>query len=107
MRAGSNEEAVYYTNLLRTKEILADILSSTTGMNRGRIKWQDIADVEVPEYDKGNSEIVALVKEIEEFWKAYQTFATSKKSHTEKVTNTLKVDGEDSHTRWLSFKPPE
>lgn len=107
LRAASNEEAVYYTNLLRTKEILADILSSTTGMNRGRIKWKDIEGVEVPEYNASNKEIAALVTEMKDFWSAYQTFANSAQKHTEKVTDTLKVNDEDARIRWLSFKPPE
>lgn len=37
VRAKTKEEAVYYSILLRTKEILGDILANTTGMNRGRI----------------------------------------------------------------------
>lgn len=107
LRADSNEEAVYYTSLLRTKEILADILSSTTGMNRGRIKWKDIQDVEVPKYGVGNKEIAALAKEMQEFWNAYEIFSDRAKKHTDTVTDLLKVNDKDSHIRWLSFKPPE
>ena len=107
LRASTNEETVYYSNLLRTKEILGDILTLTTGMNRGRIKWDIIADVEVPIYEKGNKEIQHLVKETKRFWSAFQAFMESKKNHTDIVTQTLIVDDEDSHKRWLSYKPPE
>jgi hypothetical protein len=50
LRAKSEEEAVYYVNLIRTKEVLADILSANTGMNRGRIQWDVIRKITVPEY---------------------------------------------------------
>ncbi len=102
----SKECAVFYWNLLRTKEILGDIFSSTTGMNRGRIKWDIIQDVLVPVYER-NAEITKLTKEIEEFWTAYEKFTTSKNIHIERVSAELDVAGNDSLDRWLSFKPPE
>lgn len=107
LRAKSKEEAVYYSNLLRTKEILGDILSSTTGMNRGRIKWNIIANVAVPEYVSGDHEITALVSEMEQFWENYKIFLTRQKAHIFKLENELDVAGEDAHKRWLAFKPPE
>jgi type I restriction enzyme M protein len=107
LTAGSKEEAVYYVNLLRTKEILADILSTTTGMNRGRIKWGNIAGVQVPKYVPGSPEIVALVSELEAFWTAYAAFQTSKRLHVSNVSTALHVDGADAQERWLGFKPPE
>lgn len=55
LSADSKEEALFYVNLLRTKEILCDILSSTTGMNRGRIDWEDMCHIAVPEYVEKNS----------------------------------------------------
>lgn len=107
LRAKSKEEAVYYSNLLRTKEILGDILSSTTGMNRGRIKWDIIAQVTVPQYVTGDSEITALVSEMEQFWENYKLFLVRQKTHISTLENELDVAGEDAHKRWLAFKPPE
>lgn len=106
LNAPSKECAVFYWNLLRTKEILGDVFSSTTGMNRGRIKWDIIQTVLVPTYVK-NKEITKLTVEIEEFWEAYSKFTTSKNAHVISVSEDLDVAGEDSFERWLSFKPPE
>jgi len=107
LRASTKEEAAFYCNLLRTKEILGDILSKTTGMNRGRIKWNTVSSVEVPKYKSGDKEIEALVKEMEDFWTSFHKFTSSKNAHTKAVTDKLKVDEDDSKKRWLSFKPPE
>jgi type I restriction enzyme M protein len=106
LKAPSKEHAVFYWNLLRTKEILGDVFSSTTGMNRGRIKWDIIQTVLVPVYDE-NEEIEKLTKEIEGFWLAYASFTKSKSKHVERVSKELEVSGKDSFDRWLSFKPPE
>lgn len=106
LKAPSKEHAVFYWNLLRTKEILGDVFSSTTGMNRGRIKWDIIQAVLVPEYEE-NEEIRKLTIEIEDFWLAYAKFTKSKSKHVERVSKELDVSGEDSFNRWLSFKPPE
>ncbi|HHY0323230.1 TPA: restriction endonuclease subunit M [Vibrio cholerae] len=106
LNAPSKEHAVFYWNLLRTKEILGDVFSSTTGMNRGRIKWDIIKTVLVPIYDD-NEEIKKLTEEIESFWVAFANFTNSKKVHVERVAKELEVSGDDSFNRWLSFKPPE
>ncbi len=106
LNAPSKECAVFYWNLLRTKEILGDVFSSTTGMNRGRIKWNIIKSVLVPEYTK-NEKIVTLTSEIEKFWNARSIYMSSKDSLVKKVSKELDVAGDDSFERWLSFKPPE
>jgi type I restriction enzyme M protein len=107
LRAASKEEAVYYVSLLRTKEILADILSTTTGMNRGRIKWDNIANVKVPKYVAGSPEIVALTADLEAFWVAYDAFRTGKSKHVANLSTALQLEGADAQERWLGFKPPE
>jgi type I restriction enzyme M protein len=107
VRAKTKEEAVYYSTLLRTKEILGDILANTTGMNRGRIQWEDISSVTVPKYSKPNADIENLVVGVEGLWKAHAEFAESKAAHVKGVVSELGVDAEDSHERWLAFKPPE
>lgn len=106
LNAPSKECAVFYWNLLRTKEILGDIFSSTTGMNRGRIKWDLIQNVIVPIY-RENDEILKLTKEIEGFWSAYAAFILSKHEHVLNVSKELEVESKESFERWLSFKPPE
>lgn len=106
LNAPSKECAVFYWNLLRTKEILGDVFSSTTGMNRGRIKWDLIQHVTVPVY-RENDEILQLTKEIESFWSAYAAFMQSKEKHVLNVSKELEVESKESFERWLSFKPPE
>lgn len=106
-RAASHSEAVFYTNLLRTKEILADILSLTTGMNRGRIKWDAISSVSVPKCDDNDPEIQALVDELEAYWKAFGEFSRNQSKHVGALVKKFDVNGEDAHRRWLGFKPPE
>ena len=107
LRACSEEEAVYFSNLLRTKEILGDILAGTTGMNRGRIKWEAISMVEVPAYGGGNEEIKDLVGEMKGFWSSRAEFMEKKRVHIGAITAELQVDDDSAHERWLAFKPPE
>ena len=107
VKAASKAEAVFYTNLLRTKEILADILSLTTGMNRGRVKWDVISKVFVPKCDPTDVEVVSLVQELEAFWTAYGNFAKNQQRHVSALIERFDVNGEDAHLRWLGFKPPE
>ena len=106
LTAPTNECAIFYWHLLRTKEILGDIFSSTTGMNRGRIKWEIIKTVLVPIYED-NEEIIKLTAEIINFWDSYSKYLQSKEKHVKKVSNELDISGKDSYIRWLSFKPPE
>lgn len=107
MRAQTNDEAVYYSNLIKTKEILGDILSSTTGMNRGRIDWTTIAKVEVPEYVVGDAGIAKLVDELKSMWRAHSEFSNSKRRYLDAVATEMELNGADAHERWLGFKPPE
>lgn len=106
LNASNKSSAVFYWNLLRSKEILGDILTSTTGMNRGRIKWDTIKKVKVPEY-KNNNEIEKLKTELEEYWEKYNLFISRKIKYTEEVARQLGTNDEDALYRWLSFKPPE
>ena len=105
--AESQEEAVYYCNLLRTKEILGDILSTTTGMNRGRIKWDSISEVQIPKYKAGNKNIEKITEHLKDLWKSFAQYSNARKLHMAAVAKELDVDGPDSHRRWLGFKPPE
>lgn len=107
VRAGSQEATVFYANLLRTKEILADVLSLTTGMNRGRIKWDVISQVSVPTCDTSDPAIQALVAELKAFWAAFGKFSKNRDAHVGTLVERFNVDGDDAHERWLGFKPPE
>ena len=107
LKAKSNEEAVFYVNLLRTKEILADILSSTTGMNRGRIKWDIIKGILVPLCKKDDTKLVKLSKEIISYWRATEKYMSNRKKHAQELVDLYGIDGDASNERWLGFKPPE
>ena len=107
LKAKSNEEAIFYVNLLRTKEILADILSSTTGMNRGRIKWDVIKDILVPKCEKNDLKLTQLSKEIVSYWRATEKYIRNRQKHSYDLVELFGVDGDESKERWLGFKPPE
>lgn len=107
LRARSNEEAVYYVNLIRTKEVLADILSANTGMNRGRIQWDVIRKITAPEYSPVLSDAKQLVKELKGYWAAYQRMIKQRADHCEHLNHKLGIDEEAARQRWLAYKPPE
>ncbi len=107
LTANSREEAIFYTTLLRTKEILGDILSSTTGMNRGRIKWENMRNVEVPVYNKSINDLSNNVIALEGLWDSYRKYQDYKIEQTEKLATDLDLEGDDARSRWLAFKPPE
>lgn len=106
LNAKSHEEAIYYVNLIRTKEVLADILSANTGMNRGRIQWDVIKQIQVPEYS-ASSDTSELVRNLETFWDAYSQLRTQQNMHTASLNVQLGVSEKDSFMRWLAYKPPE
>lgn len=107
LRANSEEEAVYYSNIIKTKEILGDILTTTTGMNRGRIFWDDIKNVEVPKCLKTDSSIKKLVKSLKEYWSAYSGFHSGVSTYISVKSGELHLDDNSAKERWLAFKPPE
>jgi len=107
LRAEGKEEAVYYSNLVRTKEILGDVLSTTTGMNRGRIDWDTIGNVEVPDYQRGDPQVSDLVSALENMWKSHATFTGIRYTYLDRTAKQLELNGADAQERWLGFKPPE
>jgi len=76
-------------------------------MNRGRIKWDVISHVLLPEYKEGDKEITLLTQEVETFWSNYAQYLVRKREHKETIAGSLGVEGEDAHKRWLAYKPPE
>lgn len=107
LRAKSKAEAVYYTNLLRTKEILGDILSSSTGMNRGRIKWEDISSIEVPVYSNKLHHLEETVDLLTSLWDTYSNYHGKKATLVDNIASNLKLNDETARLRWLAYKPPE
>ncbi len=107
LRAKTEEEALYYSMLLRTDEVLADILSYTTGMNRGRIKWETIKTIKVPEYQCDRFSFSENVQVLKALW---EQFATTKKKSDEQaseIETIFRLGGQAAKERWLSYKPPE
>ncbi len=82
-------------------------MATTTGMNRGRIRWETISTVRVPAYTEADPHIKEVVVALEEFWAAHAKFANGLASHVSQVVTALDVDGEDARLRWLAYKPPE
>jgi type I restriction enzyme M protein len=107
LRAQTEEDAVYYSGILRTKEILGDILASTTGMNRGRLRWGDMKTIKVPVRDPKNNAVAAAVTAVKAQWTAHADLIKMRDSYIGGVASALKLDGADSRLRWLAYKPPE
>jgi len=105
--ANSKEEALFYINLLRTKEILCDILSFATGMNRGRIRWEDMCHIEVPVYFEQKYDMKNEVDALESLWSSYSNFERILIQKVGTLVLQLKLEDEDSRLRWLAYKPPE
>jgi type I restriction enzyme M protein len=107
LNANSKEEAIYYTQILKTKEILGDILTTTTGMNRGRILWGDIENVEVPLFNPPDKKAEGLVKNLEEFWQIHQKLFVDTNNYMQQKSGDLELNDKSAQERWLAFKPPE
>jgi len=107
LRAKSEEDAVYYSGILRTKEILGDILASTTGMNRGRLKWEDMQRIQVPLRDESNKDAAIAAAAVKGQWAAQAELVARQGGYIRALADDLKLDGDDSRLRWLAYKPPE
>ena len=108
LKAKSKEESVFYTNILRSKEILGDLLTAATGMNRGRIRWSEVGKVSVPVYDaKESAKMQRIVKTLESLWHAHQTYQKVRRAEVDAMSSELSLEDEEARSRWLAFKPPE
>ncbi len=107
LRAKSEEDAVYYSGILRTKEILGDILASTTGMNRGRLRWEDMQRIEVPLRDPNDASATSAAEAVRGQWAAHAKVVDRQRGYIIALAESLKLDGPDSRLRWLAYKPPE
>jgi type I restriction enzyme M protein len=107
LRANSKEETLFYATLLRTDEILADILSYTTGMNRGRVKWDTLQKIIVPNCDSSDEDLIQSVKAMEALWKQVEMSQNVREKQNAKISNQFHVCDPDARERWLSYKPPE
>ena len=107
LTAKSEEESVYYSNIIKTKEILGDILTTTTGMNRGRILWDDIKNVEVPKYKGQDKGVKKLVENLKKYWAAYNELQKETVGYMTKKSDQLELNDASAKDRWLAFKPPE
>lgn len=106
LRANTKEEALLYTMFLRSKEIQSDILSFSTGMNRGRIKWSGIATIKAPVVSDIN-ELRKLVTSREKLWKSVLSENRAFDMFSQRLNDELYLNGPDTTVRWLGFKPPE
>lgn len=107
LTARNKADAIYYSSILRTKEILGDILASTTGMNRGRLRWDDMRLIEMPVRDPSDTSVNAAVTALEAEWKSRSDLMKVKGGYLKRLGTELHLDGEDSRLRWLAYKPPE
>ena len=107
LRAASDAEAIYYTTIVRTKEVLGDVLTFGTGLNRGRIRWADMRSIAVPRYDPSVSDVSGVSSAMVDMWKAQEAFETGLSVASDNISGLFGLDDESARQRWLSYKPPE
>lgn len=107
LRAKAPVEAVYYSIIIRSKEIMGDILTMTTGLNRGRIRWTAMSLIEVPEYQDQTNDLTKAVQAKVDLWDAQEQFGLEIESMSVQITDTFSLEDESAKERWLSYKPPE
>jgi hypothetical protein len=89
------------------QEILGDIVTSGTGMGRGRLRWEDLRDIEVPLRELSDKRIDDAVTAMETLWDAEVSLRDVTAKKFGELAKDLRLDGEDSRVRWLAYKPPE
>ncbi len=107
LRANTPEETVFYTTVIRSKEILGDILTLGTGLNRGRIRWSGMSMLEVPTYNQLISDLTGAAQSLSDLWDASETFSHVLKQQIAGISDTYSLEDESARERWLSYKPPE
>jgi type I restriction enzyme M protein len=91
--------------ILRSPEIRADILLSSSGANRTRAKWEAIREIEIPYPDNDVvSKIQALSKQADEA-KQRATLATEQARG--RIETSLLLRSETANTILAAFKPPK
>ena len=107
LRATSPEESIYYVTVIRSKEILGDVLTLGTGLNRGRIQWAEMSSIEVPEYNPDVSDLSNVARDMVELWSAQQQFDIGLEDMSSNINKSFVLEDESARERWLSYKPPE
>ena len=107
LTAKSPEEALYYTSIMRSKEILGDILTMTTGLNRGRVSWKLVAEINVPEYDQTAHDMAHLGVMMTNLWEVKNDFDSTLRNEESNIASTFSLEDESARLRWLGYKPPE
>jgi hypothetical protein len=76
-------------------------------MNRGRLRWEDMREIEVPLRNKKSNSASAAVTAVKAQWAAHAALATAQGGYINRLAEDLKLDGADARLRWLAYKPPE
>ena len=76
-------------------------------MNRGRIDWAVISEVEVPAYQEGDPHVLEMVDASEKVWEANGALEASKARYVKSIAREMQLSGNEADERWLGFKPPE
>ena len=86
---------------------MGDLLTLGTGLNRGRIRWNEMKIIEVPKYDNIINNLSGSVKLMFDLWDAQEKFNIGLEKQAIDIDNTFSLNDESAKERWLSYKPPE
>ncbi len=104
LRCKSKIDAVYLWIVLRSSELRADLLSTTSGISRHRLKWPKFGEVMVPLVsDEERKQIYQDFVQAKELQKRAQQ---SRQQILSSINEKLDVESEASKQRFLASKPP-
>lgn len=91
--------------ILRSPEIRADILLSSSGANRTRAKWELIKEIEIPYPDRA---VVTRIQELsQEAEEATRRASLASDKARGKIESTLLLQSQAADTILAAFKPPQ
>ncbi len=91
--------------ILRSPEILSDILLSSSGANRSRVKWDEIKKIQIP-YPDPNL-VKQVQKDVTEAIRAKKQSIVSAESARDKIEENLLLTSDLANTILTAFKPPK
>ena len=104
LRCKDEKDTIYLWSILRSHEIRADLMSTSTGTGRYTTNWDDAQDVLIPWLSAGEREGIA--QGLAEVWRLEKEGKRLLESSLE-YQDDLGVESEESKQRVRFYKPPQ